>query len=177
MKPWCIFSAGDGLVEHRYQEAVVASHVQVFWGYLSLPLDVLACFIFSVYHLVKTENDCLCKEMKKTKGLDTLRAIWNHRNQHHQEVGQPNFLHLLWRTRRYLEATDKRDMVYSLLAFQEFPKQQMLKADYNISVEEAYTDLTSTIIKITGSLDVSQCVVPTERSSEKVPSWVPNWSE
>jgi hypothetical protein len=169
-----------------YQEAVVAADVEIVWGYLRLPFEFVAGLVLATYSLVKGEEDGKwSKEIKETKGFGPLRSIWYDRQQFHR--GQPlDFLYILWRARKYLKATDPRDLVYSFLGFHNLPHQGEILPDYTVpmddpgyarAVEDTFTTVARVMIRNASSLDIFKVIVPTRHSSYHLPSWVPNWSE
>jgi hypothetical protein len=150
--------------------------VEVYWGYLCLDFDILARLVLSTYYLVKIEKDGLwSRKFKKSRGLGPLRAIWYDREQYHNHVPL-DFLHILWRARKYLEASKPEDMVYSFLAFDNLTPEYKVRADYEISPQETFTNLACSMIKSRKSLDVLQCIVATRATLPYLPSWVPDWS-
>jgi hypothetical protein len=169
-----------------YQEVVVAADVQMIWGFLHMSFEFVAGLVFSTYSLVKGEEvGNWGKEIKETNGFGPLRSIWHDRQQFHE--GKPlDFLYILWRARKYLEATDQRDLVYSFLGFLHLPKGGEIIPDYTVplghadyarAVENTFTIVARRMIKYNNSLDIFQVIVPTTHSSYHLPSWVPNWSE
>lgn len=201
-----IAAFGDGLAKERreavvqflgrawfrrawvYQEAIVAAEVEVYCGEFCVSFDILARMVLAAYYLAKIERDGIwCKQIKKSKGFGPLRAIWYDREQYHERnILEPlDFLHILWRARKYLEASKPEDMVYSFLAFDDLSCDHKIKADYMISSQEAYTKLACSMIKSRKSLDILQCVVATKHPKPvgpiniplpHLPSWVPDWS-
>jgi hypothetical protein len=164
-----------------YQEAVVAADVEVYWGSFCVPFDILARLVLSTYYLTKIEKYGIwSRKFKKSQGFGPLRAMWYDREQYHRR--EPlNFLHVLWRARKYLEASKREDMVYSFLAFDDLSEDYKVKADYGISSHETFTNLACSMMKSRKSLDILQCIVPTKASKSVVapndlPSWVPDWS-
>ena len=140
-----------------YQEAIVAAEVEVYCGYFCVSFDILARLVLSVYFLMKIEKDGLWSRcMKKSKGFGPLRALWYDRELYHQNK-RLDFLHVLWRARKYLEATKPEDMVYSFLAFDDSSSEYRVKADYTIHSAETFRNLACSMIKSKGSLDTSMC--------------------
>jgi hypothetical protein len=89
--------------------------------------------------------------------------------------GEPKtMLELLEHLLRF-ETTDKRDKIYSLLAVASDQPRLKLVADYTISTEEVYTQVTIRIIKVSKNLDVLSNV-KSNKSLTSLPSWVPDWS-
>jgi hypothetical protein len=204
-------SIGDGLSRNRrdllerflnrawfrrawvYQEAVVAPRVEMVWGYLALPFDFVTGLIMSVYSIAKSEEGGEWHmRLKQTKGFGPLRAIFYDRQAYREN--KMDFLNILWHARKYLEATDHRDFVYSFLGFYEpndwdiekmaklrispdYSVKELTDPKYKSAVEKAFTKLAYTLIQNSGSLDILQLVVPTKKSTYRLPSWVPSWSE
>jgi len=180
-----------------YQEAVVAPSVAMLWGDFLLSLDRIAGLVMAVYSITKTEIDGHWhRKLKATRGFGPLRTIFNDRAAYRLE--RLDFLSILWHGRKHLQATDKRDFVYSFLAFHgptmkhlqrvsrqpahnlaTAPEQHIL-ADYGISVKETFRQLARVMIWNSHSLDILQYVIPAKTSDSenlKLPSWVPDWSE
>jgi hypothetical protein len=169
-----------------YQEAVVADKVEMIWGSLHLPFDFVAGLILSSYSIFKGEDDQKWYQLlKKARGFGPLRSIWFDRRK--KQLGEPmDFLHILWRARKYLDASDHRDLVYSFLGFHDFQPGFELRPDYTIkmddpnyprSVAKTFVGLARTTIASSGSLHIFRCIAPTKPSRYNLPSWVPNWAE
>lgn len=168
-----------------YQEAVVAKEVDVLMGRLTLPFEFVAELIKWVYSLIKSEEGGeWVKRIKQTQGFGPLRSIHADRQSFRNQ--EPlDFLHILWRARKYLQATDHRDLVYSFLGISNVDANE-LSPDYTVpmgdpkypsAVEDAYIKLARSLIRVSDTLEIFQCVVPTRRSKYRLPSWVPDWSE
>jgi hypothetical protein len=169
-----------------YQEAVVADKVEMVWGSLHLPFDFVAGLILSTYGLFKGEEDGKWYQLlKKAKGFGPLRSIWYDRRK--KQLKNPmDFLHILWRARRYLDASDHRDLVYSFLGFHDYRRGFELHPDYTVktddpkyprSVAKTFVGLARATIVSSGSLHIFRCIAPTKPSKYNLPSWVPNWAE
>ncbi|OAL06217.1 HET-domain-containing protein [Phaeosphaeriaceae sp. SRC1lsM3a] len=167
-----------------YQEAVVATKVEVVWGRLRVSLDLVAALVLSAYSFFKSEEGGKWyKQLKETKGFGPLRSIWFDRQ---EDRGALDFLGILWRARKYLLATDHRDMVYSFLGFHDFRPELQIRPDYTVSladpkyacsVEDSFIILARSAIASSGTLRILTCIAPTRHSVYKLPSWVPNWAE
>ncbi|XPS98678.1 hypothetical protein M3J09_007874 [Ascochyta lentis] len=77
---------------------------------------------------------------------------------------------------RMRQATDPRDKVYGVLALAANRYAGLLRVDYDLSVEEAYEQLTVALIKRTGHLDILSHVAPNQLQNLDVPSFVPDWT-
>lgn len=171
-----------------YQEAIVAAEVEVYCGKFYVSFDILARMVLAIYYYTKIEEDGVwCKKIKKSKGFGPLRGIWYDRERYHKrkQLEPLDFLHVLWRARKYLEATKAEDFVYSFLAFEDLSGDNKIKANYGISPQETYTILARSMIRSRKSLDILQCLVPTKPPNlvgDKIipvphlTSWVPDWS-
>ena len=76
-------------------------------------------------------------------------------------------------------ATDPRDKVFGLLGIttDTGPNALKCRADYQVNVQEAYTELSVAVISFEQSLDILGVPSIIGRSSvEDLPSWVPDWS-
>jgi hypothetical protein len=167
-----------------YQEVVVAAKVEMVWGSLHLPFDFVAGLILSSYSIFKSEDDGKWYQLlKKTRGFGPLRSIWFDRQVDRETM---DFLHILWRARKYLDASDHRDLVYSFLGFHNFRREFELLADYSVTmddqeyahaVEDTFVGLARATIASSSSLHIFRCIAPTKPSRYNLPSWVPNWAE
>ena len=71
-------------------------------------------------------------------------------------------------------ATDQRDLLYGLTALT--PDIQLVKIDYDLTVEEAYTEFTKSHIKHYESLDIICFAhVHCGSTASLLPTWVPDW--
>ncbi|KAF2119366.1 heterokaryon incompatibility protein-domain-containing protein [Lophiotrema nucula] len=91
---------------------------------------------------------------------------------------------------RWAEATDPRDRVFGILSLagdsrslghwntekETFPRWIPFKPDYTLSKEEVFIDATKAILCSTGSLEVLRFARYTFGKSNRLPSWVPDWS-
>jgi Heterokaryon incompatibility protein (HET) len=76
---------------------------------------------------------------------------------------------------RFKEASDPRDMVYSLIGFSNAQKDPRFVMDYSKSVCEVYTDVIEHVMTTMKKLDII-CAMPRGRNQHGLPSWVPDWS-
>ncbi|KAK3312636.1 heterokaryon incompatibility protein-domain-containing protein [Apodospora peruviana] len=173
-----------------YQEAVVASRVEMIWGHLSLPFEFIVNLIQTIYSITKGGRDGgWHKRLKSTAGFAPLRAIHHHRMELLQQ-NKKDFLTILWHARKHLLAKDERDYIYAFLGFHGPTMRRLhagpttsdrpIIADYKITVKETYKRLARVAIWNSRSLDILQYVVPTQTSETTVarlPTWVPNWAE
>ncbi|KAJ4355027.1 hypothetical protein N0V95_003298 [Ascochyta clinopodiicola] len=77
---------------------------------------------------------------------------------------------------RMRQAADARDKVYGVLALAANQYAGLLRADYDLPVEEVYEQLTVALIKRTGRLDIFSHIAPNQPRNLDVPSWVPDWT-
>ncbi|KAF2142832.1 uncharacterized protein K452DRAFT_307745 [Aplosporella prunicola CBS 121167] len=82
-----------------------------------------------------------------------------------------------YRVRGYLKATDKRDMIYSLIGLHPNGRA-LITPDYSLSVEDVYTDTTRSIIEEHRNLKVLGICEQfyDQEPTLALPSWVPDWS-
>lgn len=114
-----------------------------------------------------------------TVGFDTLDLIQHSR----KECTRPeckisdseSFLGLLLKVLLQCTATNDRDLVYAFLAFQDPNSPKVIKPDYSLTVEAAWTDAAVYIIQSSQSLDLF-CAASGGRRPD-LPSWVPDWSK
>jgi hypothetical protein len=180
-----------------YQEAVVASRVDIVWGRTVLPLDFVIGLIISVYSSAKsTEEGDWHRRIKKSPGFSPLRAIYHDRQAYRRK--ELDFLNVLWHARKHLNASDHRDYVFAFLAIHRYsgtssepfkgaarPLQDEITPSYIDPVEEVYTKLARAAVCSSCSLDILQYVVPTKQPDEnyrpdphyRLPTWVPNWAD
>ena len=96
--------------------------------------------VLATYYLTRVEKDGVwCEKIKKRKGFGryeqfgTIASNMYHKRNRSEPL---DFLHILWRARKYLEALNLGDTVYSFLAFDDFSCDHKIKADYMISPHE-----------------------------------------
>jgi hypothetical protein len=169
-----------------YQEAVVSTSVEVVWGGLSIPFNFVAWLVIAVHTLAKGHKyKEWYEKIRQSKGFGPLRTIYYDR-QAYVDKSAFDILPILWRARKYLQATDNRDLIYSFLGFYAPGKAHEIIPNYSVplkdsrysaSIENTYIDFAHSIIRSSRSLDIFQCVVPTVHSKYRLPSWVPNWAE
>ena len=163
---------------------MVAVDADVYCGYMCVPFDTLARVMLTAYYLTKLEaNGTWTRRFKRSKGFGPLRAIWYDREQYRNGF-RFDFLHVLWRARKYLEASKAEDMVYGFLAFDDSPSAHRIKADYTIHYRHTFRNLACSLIKGRESLEILQCIVSTDaiktiedskNPPPRLPSWVPEW--
>lgn len=77
---------------------------------------------------------------------------------------------------RDLNATDPRDKIYGFMALIHPYFVKDLKPNYELSVEEVYTNFCVTLIQASLSLDIlSHCNWAPDQNT--TPSWVPDWNQ
>jgi len=169
-----------------YQEMVVSSHAmvhcgkdQVSWEDMTIMAFVIDEFenllrgiepifnkprVVNVYH--HFYNAALAQSQRRSAGL----------------MGAPTFLDALC-TRRYAEAKDPKDKVYSLLGvvtnhfigLPELPSGPDVQIDYSRSEAEVYKGVVRHIAKTTSSLDIL-CACQNPDRARGIPSWAPDWA-
>ncbi|KAH6644634.1 heterokaryon incompatibility protein-domain-containing protein [Boeremia exigua] len=77
---------------------------------------------------------------------------------------------------RVRQATDPRDKVYGILALAAERYAGLLKANYNLPVEQVYEQIAIALIERTGRLDILSHVAPNQSRNLNVPTFVPDWT-
>jgi hypothetical protein len=85
-------------------------------------------------------------------------------------------LPVLLEKRKGAQATDLRDIIYSLLSVAEDEYGKSVKPDYTRDTSELYTTVTRDLIFGEVGLNMFSCIDPRVAYKVDVPSWVPDWS-
>lgn len=96
----------------------------------------------------------------------------------YQETGMTLYLRLadLLPVLRGFAATNPRDKLYALIPT-SIDGDELLDVDYDLPVEEVYTNAALSFIREHHNLDIlGHCTRPEIGSLEGLPSWVPNWT-
>ncbi|KAJ9151505.1 HET-domain-containing protein [Coniochaeta hoffmannii] len=162
-----------------FQEVGLSSDAEVWIGRHKLPFRTLVyAWLLSLHENFErtiflngygrtTETGRTC--------MHAMFAYWylqNHGTA--EEVKQWCQLHRLLRLRQLHEATDPRDLIFSLLSLSHSDDADPFKADYRMPVEDVFAKFAAKAITESGDLSLlSEC----ERhgSDSTLPSWVPDW--
>ncbi|KAF2997713.1 hypothetical protein E8E13_006810 [Curvularia kusanoi] len=93
--------------------------------------------------------------------------------EHRKQAGNtgPQYMPLL-DLARHSDASNPRDKIYGLLGLMDPAVSSVVTLDYNLSVEDVYTEFTRQYIEATQNLEIlQQCRL----GSSLLPSWVPDW--
>jgi hypothetical protein len=90
-------------------------------------------------------------------------------------IGKPNSLFLLLRDTRTCKSTDPRHKIYALLGMSEEKDEMALAPNYDLKIEEVYSNLAKFFIDRDKRLDILGHVQGTQ-SKHDLLSWVPDWS-
>jgi len=95
-----------------------------------------------------------------------------------RQQGKATLLEVLKACRNKL-SSDPHDKVYAILGLLPMDISDQFKPNYNQSIPDLYIHVFDTLVTTTKSLDVICEAVqyPVHRSSIKLPSWVPDWSQ
>lgn len=166
-----------------YQEAVVSANLDVILGSYLFSFDLLVRLVYSTYTLIKEDSDRITSQaLKRAKGYGTLRAMWDDR-QRFQKHETLDLLYILWCGRKYLQASDPRDMVYSFLGVQNLRCEVVPEYGKKVNMVAVFTTLACNMIRSTENLCILQCVVPATKivtngpdKKETLPSRFPDWT-
>ncbi|KAF4970554.1 hypothetical protein FSARC_2463 [Fusarium sarcochroum] len=163
------------------QEIIQARKAIVVCGAYSLPWEHVSAAARWFCYKAKAIHDDNDREVDGMCLVTQMVAIpWRAKmgSEYLQELmGQKTRPTCKWGLRDLLEAlrprlaTDPRDKVFALLGISD----EDMPVDYSISVKDAYTQATDTIIKL-GFEDLGVIWSARQRNSEPGwPSWVPDW--
>jgi len=145
------------------QEVVRAKSVSVVCGQISVPWKR-----FAIWQHYLSEGS-----LRKVDRHFQTPGVLLHGQGSTQGTGQ--LLQLLYNTRNCL-SSDPRDKVIALFGLLSQPEQHQRRlTDYNMSVEELYSETAADVINETFTLELLCCV---RRYTQpcNMPSWVPDWS-
>ncbi|RDW69991.1 hypothetical protein BP5796_08388 [Coleophoma crateriformis] len=161
------------------QEFLLAKKLVFYWGRHPLEGDVVRSAMFATY-LAGGADDRLIDKA-------AFDAGWNRRRMRQfKEAVDDGKIPVRMRLVAMLayigdsDATDPRDRLYSLLGLCDQADRQLVKEpDYELPVEELYTNLVISFVKKFRNLDII-CFAHLFRSRDPsrnlVPSWVPDWT-
>jgi hypothetical protein len=187
------------------QEIALAKSASIVCGKYVLPWHKLSqtlSFIRTTkwYHHLKTDK------LRHIKALQKSPGIYNHVLQAKLKVGmaplyldltrykisaarrlntqerKPSLFYLL-ETHRFSKSTDPRDKVYGFLGLADrnispFREDaEVLNPDYNLSVQQVYTETARALLSSHGNLNLLQHVQdPSQTRIPNLPSWVPDYT-
>ncbi|KIW00453.1 uncharacterized protein PV09_07978 [Verruconis gallopava] len=137
---------------------------------------------------ILTVNKIVRNMISRFEGLDrleqcnSLNAVYMHiyselRRAYH-ETGTTLYLRLedLISVLRGFDATNPRDKLYALIPT-SVDGDELIDVNYELPVDEVYTNAALSIIQKHHSLDIlGHCTMSETGSLENLPSWVPNWT-
>jgi Heterokaryon incompatibility protein (HET) len=94
---------------------------------------------------------------------------------HHEDSLEVPSLTQVLLKHRFKEATDPKDMIYSLVGLSTAHQDPRFILDYSRSVCQVYTDAVEYEVSTPKDLTII-CAMPRWDSPHKLPSWVPDWS-
>jgi hypothetical protein len=103
--------------------------------------------------------------------------VYSELRRSYQETGTTSYLRLadLLPVLRGYAATNPRDKLYALIPT-SIDGDELLDVDYELPVDEVYTNAALSLIRQHRNLDIlGHCTRPEMGSMENLPSWVPNW--
>jgi hypothetical protein len=157
-----------------YQEASVSPSVMIIIG--SSQID-FGRFISAVRAYCVAEQDQIRSFgqslITTAKGYNTLVTIEDGRLKRSQKSTSDQLAAVLCRLGGTIQATDERDLVYALLAFQD-PANPAIKPDYSMPIPGAYNAAAKSLIQRSGSLDLLGIAGIPKR--EGLASWAPDWT-
>ncbi|KAF2968002.1 hypothetical protein GQX73_g5554 [Xylaria multiplex] len=94
------------------------------------------------------------------------------------EFGEESLLYVMRTYRRKL-TSEPRDRIFGILGILPEVVRKGFPVDYNKSVKDIYTDVVDFLLYTTECLDVicESIHYPKQTSANKLPSWVPDWSQ
>ncbi|KAK1751079.1 heterokaryon incompatibility protein-domain-containing protein [Echria macrotheca] len=146
------------------QEVAVARQVTVVFGYQSLPWSIFVGL-------------CSLAERRKMTAVPALKMVALVKIIRDGEMARtpPPLSTLLFRT-WFLNASDPRDKVFSLLGICLGGNDMTQFPDYGMSLATVYAEATRLIMEDSGSLEILAYVSRVkETQSADLPSWVPDW--
>ncbi|KAI0534532.1 heterokaryon incompatibility protein-domain-containing protein [Xylaria digitata] len=94
------------------------------------------------------------------------------------EFGEESLLYIMRTYRRKL-TSEPRDRIFGILGILPNVVRKGFPVDYNMSVKDIYTNVVDFLLYTTERLDVicESIHYPKQTSVNKLPSWVPDWSQ
>ncbi|KAL8782290.1 MAG: hypothetical protein Q9213_005525 [Squamulea squamosa] len=163
-----------------YQEVVVAQRGLVLCGSIQMDMDIFINLLDGVCELDFQDVGESASIMHSSKGYKPMFAICEARFESRNGLSsskKSRWLSTLWQAMGNLDATDPRDKVYAFLAFANPEEEARISPSYGRPITSVYTDATLRSISSVGSLDVLELAIKGDKSSEDLPSWVPDFSK
>jgi hypothetical protein len=160
------------------QEVSLARSITILCGRDTFPWSdlVLIQETLATHHL--KEIDAIAHQRQE---LDFLRVSIESRgpramllSEDNQHGERPDLAQTVLK-HRFKEASDPRDMVYSLVGLSTAQHDDRFVLDYSKPVCQVFIDVVEYILNTTKKLDII-CAMPREQNSHNLPSWVPDWS-
>ncbi|KAL8687732.1 MAG: hypothetical protein Q9218_006183 [Villophora microphyllina] len=146
----------------------------LFCGQRILTTSQVLAFVNLTDLLVAQWGSALARRVKisvmfRVAHYPTVRQLVQHDCQY---CGRTTLSGLL-RKSLVLQSTDARDKVYALLGLAEDREELGIVPDYTKSVSEIYTEVTRSVLRTTGRLDL---LCFNTNSDNDIPSWASDWS-
>ena len=157
------------------QELALASEATMVCGRRSISWDTFI-FGFTTTFINGTSASGGWDEDENFIGALVQIRNWIHRPESVQYLHPVTLLDLLHDCRIF-EATDPLDKIYGLLGIAPPDSEATsVQVDYSKRVEDVYEDLARLILSSSGNLDLLSAPQSNSQLSERLPSWVPDWS-
>jgi hypothetical protein len=173
-----VFKCGEKMISYDHLRAAVFFHVFYNWNMMKDPQ------FLNPMNLMR--NLPILMALNAINVSPITNMLWARRKYQTQTAGKGESLYNLLKNHNVgvakttrLGATDPRDMVFGLLGLADDVAEMGIKADYNKTCVEVYTDLARKLIEH-GHIDtLALSQDPKSLPPDKgvyLPSWVPDWS-
>lgn len=151
------------------QEVTVAAEVVVYFGRCRMSWDE---FVSRCGLRLDGTTPSPGLSSDNARGITTLLQF------RHDKIGDRpiNFLEALYRSRSSL-STNPRDKLFAILGLSYNGKNFIPEPNYMYSPEVIFTEFMSALIKSPAPLDYIYLKSARRRNSNKLPSWVPDWTD
>ena len=152
------------------QEAVLPNDSVVLAGSTKLDFDHIAEYASALVVMTSHIH-------RPDSGLTNLSNM-NSARQEYRGWDRLAFHEVLSIRSSFVDATDNRDLVYAFLGFLDDDNVN-ITVDYNLSIEQVFTETAKAIIHARDDLDLFGCLrlTHTEGSLGTLASWVPDWTK